>query len=345
MSEGNIKELLIRHTEKLALGFVLLIIIIYLLSLAAGSSVPEKLKTRTDENILKIQTAMESPFVPEPVQVNYEKKIRDSFDKVPQAGMEPRWFAFKRPYVVRRAVFVRPDEPKHYPPTLNAVAETGQVKLTWEDNSENSKIEILGYTLQRKEGDGNWLKHEDFGKDMRDYKDKTVKPDTRYAYRLTSKARESGTQIVLKDTEQHSQNVLVEIQFNMEFDTTKMSPDPDRDRIYIPVKYKKPGGGEVDSWEWLYKGKMIKVKGFETGWKLKEYGEKKLGPTKIEKFIIIVNSEGKEKRIPEEQAAPPDVPKDPGEEPDKDPEEDPEEPEKPPKKDSGDDGGGWLPPK
>jgi hypothetical protein len=344
MSEGNFKELLIRHIEKLALGLVALIIIVYLLSLAASTSEPEKLKTQSDDAIAKIETAMDNPWVPEPVEVDYTQQLRDSFDKVPQSGKEPRWFAFKRPYVVRRAIFVKAGQPVHRAPTLSAEAEAGQVKLAWVDNEVNEKIEIVGYTLRRKKGDGDWMNLEKFDSDVKEYTDKAVKPDTRYAYRLTSKAEKSETNVPLANKEQYSEVVMIEIQFNMEFETNGMMPFGNR--VKIRITYVKPGGEKLKSQVWIERDKMIKVKDkddkdIETGWKLKDFGEKNLG-TKKEKFIVIVNSEGKTKRFPKEEEAP-DTPA-PPEEPEE-PEEEPDEPEEPPKKGSGDDGGGWLPPK
>jgi hypothetical protein len=147
----------------------------------------------------------------------------------------------------------------------------------------------------------------------------------------------------LNDTEQDSNEFPVEIPFNMDFETNGMMPFQNKVKIWIT--YVKPGGEILKSQEWIERDKMIKVKDkdkyIETGWKLKDFGVK--GPGKKENSIVIVNSEGKTKRFPEE-AGPPDVPKQP-EEP-KEPDEEPKEPDKPPKKDDGDgDDGGWLPPK
>ncbi len=343
MVEGNFKDLLIRHVEKFALGVVLLIIIIYLISLAVGTTEARKLKGKANSALERIRDNMENPALPEDVNVSYAHDVQTPYKEVPEPGREPRWFPFKRPYIIRKAKFEDPTQSVHRPPTLSATADIGQVKLSWKEAQDNRNIDVLGYTLRRREGEGNWLKLKSFDVEARDYVDKTVRPITKYAYRITSHAKEKDPRVPLKNSDEPSKTALVETPFNMEFDTEHMMPH--ENKVRIKITYRKSGTEEVTEWVWIEKGKNIKVKDIETDWKLKSFGERKLGPAKVVKYIVIVNSKGKEMTIPPTEGTQPEGGEKP-EEPEKPPEE-PEKPEDPEKKtpeEPEDPGGGWLPP-
>ena len=194
-----------------------------------------------------------------------------------------------------------------------------------------------------------------------DYVDKTVRPDTVYRYKLTSRARQTDRDVPFPNPEESSKEKEVRIPFNMEFDTVGMFPSGDWDdlntKLWVDVIYKQPGGKEIKvKLRRLKRGDPIIIEGIQTGWKIKDFGEKKLSPTKREKFIVIIDAAGrktirfprKESDLPKSPDEPekPETPKDP-EAPETPGDASPEEPENgengetPPR----DPGGGWLPPR
>ncbi len=302
MSNSGIKGLLLAHVEKLVVVLVLLIIIIYLICLAVSPSAPKKLKVQTEEYIEKIQGAMNNPNLPESVEVNYAQEVKQAFVEVPPAGREPQWFAYKRPYVVRKAKFRHPDQPTHLPPSLTAEKDIGQVKLAWSDSAQNQFVKITGYILERREGEkGKWKELVKFEADVKEHLDTTAKPEMKYFYRLTSVAEPAARGVPFNNPEETCKMLTVEILFNLKFDTAHMDilgnvPDPNT-RIGIDVTRLKPGGQADKKKITLRRGDEIVIEGFKTGWKLKDFGEKNFSLGIKEHFIIIVK-EGMEKRIP-----------------------------------------------
>jgi len=349
MSDKNFKEQILKHIDKVVIGLVVFIIFVYLLLLATGTSEAERLSAKAGKLSDDINNAQLDAEKPSQVEPSFVQDVKKPFMEVPKPGKQPQWFAFKRPFVLRSADFKRPHQPTHGNPILSAETEVGQVTLTWEDSQSNDNIDVLGYVLRRKEGDsGEWLKLDNLDKETKNYIDKTVAPSTQYTYRVTSKAAkiERSDVIPLDSPEQDSNHVAVETPFNLEFDTKRMfwygdisSPNA---KLRIKITYLKPGGDKEQESVTLDRGSKIIIKGIETDWKLKDFGEKKLAPGKTEKYIIIANSKNKTKRIPAAQEAPappPDESEKPDESGDSTPEE-PEEPDETPR----DPGGGWLPP-
>lgn len=350
MSEGNVKELLTRNLEKVVVGVVAIIILVYLLSLAASSSEAEKLKRDADEYRTKIQDARSNPEIDDKISVGYAKEVQSHFKNVPEEGVEPQWFAFKRPYVVRSARFTSPLQPVHLAPSLAAKSDVGQVELSWADAEGNQNVRILGYVLRRKEGEeGEWMKLKEFDPETGEFVDRTVRPDMPYSYKLTSRAEPTDPKTQLPNEEEESGTADVVTPFNMKFVTDRMywsgSADSPDAKLWVTVVVLQPGGEETQAKaEGIKRGDMIIVQGMETGWKLKDFGEKKIGPGRAKKFIVIVNSQDKTKtkQFPPEQTGDEETPED-ADEPDEPetPPDEPDEPETPPS----DPGGGWLPPR
>lgn len=275
MGEKGIKNLLFLHIEKIAVVVVILIILAYLISLVSSPSKVEELRTRTDKAIEKIKTAAEDPDVPPLVEVTYAEDLKEGFDSVPPEGRKPQWFSYKRPYVVRVAKFEYPEQPVHEAPTL-VLKYVGEVDLSWTDSDENRFIEIKKYVLRRKEGaDGVWEKLKEFDTETHEYTDKAVRPDTQYFYKLTSIAEPTETGVQFDDHRQESGEHKVDILFNLEFGSKGIITSGDGSSpshfLIIEVIYHTGRNKTVRERIRLERGTPIKVKGIDTGWKLKEF--------------------------------------------------------------------------
>ena len=90
MSEKNFKDLLVRHIEKLALGLVVFVILVYLISLAVSTTDAQRLKRDSSDAIDSIEEAINKPWVPDEVTVNYLEELKAPFDpkNIPQPGRE-----------------------------------------------------------------------------------------------------------------------------------------------------------------------------------------------------------------------------------------------------------------
>jgi hypothetical protein len=308
--------------------------------LAAGSSAARTLQGKSEDLIGKVREAEKNPNLPEQVDVDYPEQVKSAFIDVPPAGREPRWFSFKRPYVLRRAEFTFPTQAVHDKPSLRIEKSTvGLVSLSWAPSENNQNIEVHQYSLSRKDGeDGRWLELKKFDAGTTSFEDRTVRPRMAYFYRVTSYARATEPGARFSDPELTSLAQRADIPFNMKFDMDNMMSGVDASGnrfIRTTVAIIQPDGTEVSESMKLELGKKIKVKGTETDWMLKDFGDKK--------FVLLVNSNKEEVRIPEEKAGEPAPPEPPGEPGDDEAKKEPEPPKEPPAPPKDPGGGGWLP--
>jgi len=340
MGEQSPKELIIRHIEKVAVGLVALIVLVYLISLAVGASPADKLAGESDELITRIREAQKDPKLPEKMEVDYPEKVKSAFIDIPASGREPAWFSFKRPYVLRSAEFTFPQQPVHDKPTLRIEEfAIGKVVVSWTPSDNNQNIEITGYTLSRKEGEeGRWMELKKYPADTTRHEDTIVRPRTAYSYRVTSHAKATESTVVLSDKDLVSNAQTAVIPFNLEFDVVGMMAGIDaagKRFIRTKITITKPDGTTESQSKKLVIGDKITINKIETDWTLKDFGERD--------FILLENSSKDQVRIPEKKAEepPPDEPEEPkGDDEEKEETEAPKEPPKPPE-DPG--GGGWLP--
>jgi hypothetical protein len=343
MGEQTPKDFVIHHIEKFAVGLVALIVLVYLVMLAAGTSTAHSLSSESDDLIGKVRDAEKNPELPEKIEVDYPEQVKSAFIDIPPAGREPSWFSFKRPYVLRRAEFTFPQQPVHDKPLLRIEEfRVGKVVVSWAPSENNQNIEITGYTLSRKEGkDGRWMERERFKPDVTKFEDDRVRPRTAYSYRVTSHAKATESGVPFTDTELLSSPQEAVIPFNLEFDIEGMMPGVDmagKRFIRTKVTIIKSDGSKESESKKIVIGEKIKVNKIETDWTLKDFEDRK--------SILLVNSSKKEVRIPEEKPKeptppePPDESDEPGDDEEEEESEAPKEPPKPPK-DPG--GGGWLP--
>lgn len=342
MGEQTPKDLIMRNIEKIAVGLVALIVLVYLVSLAAGTSTAHGLASEADDLIAKVREAEKDPKLPEKMDVDYPEQVKSAFIDVPATGREPSWFSYKRPYVLRRADFTFPQQPVHDKPTLRIEDfAIGRVTVSWTPSENNQNIEITGYTLSRKEGEaGRWMERDKFKADIMKFEDTTVRPRTSYSYRVTSHAKASEPGVMLSDTELVSSAQTTVIPFNLEFDIDGMMAGIDatgKRFIRTKITITKPDGTQESQSKKLVVGDKITVNKNETPWLLEDFGGRE--------FILLKHSGTKEKvRIPEKKAQqPPEPPDEPDEPKDDEEEEEPEPPKEPPKPPKDPGGGGWLP--
>lgn len=342
MGEQSPKELIIRHIEKVAVGLVALIVLVYLISLAVGSSPAHKLASESDDLIAKVREAQGNPKLPEQMEVDYPEQVKSAFIDIPAPGREPAWFSFKRPYVLRRAEFIFPKQPVHDKPMLSIEEfAIGRVVVSWAPSENNQNIEITGYTLHRKEGEGGtWMEKQKFPADTTRFEDTTVRPRTVYSYRVTSHAKATEPTVVLSDTDLVSSAQTAVIPFNLEFDLKGMMPGVDmagKRFIRTKITITKPDGTQESESKKIVVGDKITVNKIETPWILKDFGDRE--------FILLKRSDGKEEvRIPEKKdQPPPEPPEEPDESEEEENEKETEPPKEPPKPPKNPGGGGWLP--
>ncbi len=342
MGEQTPKDLIIRHIEKVAVGLVALIVLVYLISLAVGASTAHKLAGESEDLINKVRDAEKNPELPDKVEVDYPEQVKSAFIDVPATGREPRWFAFKRPYVLRRAEFTFPQQPVHDSPMLKIEEfAVGKVVLSWTPSENNQNVKITGYTLSRKESEeGRWLELKKFDTETTKFEDKTVRPRMAYFYRITSHARATEPGVRFSDTELMSGVQRADIPFNLEFDIEGMMAGIDaagKRFIRTKVTITRPDGTPESESKKMVVGDKITVNKIETDWRLKDFEDRK--------SILLVNSSNEEIRLPEkkEEPAPPEPPGEPEKSDDEEEKKETEAPKEPPTPPRDPGGGGWLP--
>jgi hypothetical protein len=284
MSLDGAKSLLFRHFEKLTAAGIIAVIAAYLLSIAVGSSEAAQLRMQTEDALGRIEESKQNPEEPEPVNVNFLQQVREGFLDVRAAGPEPAWFAYKRPFVLRRAFFRVPFQALHFAPALTARADVGEAGLVWQDSPRNENVEVRGYELYRRKGNGSWRLLARIPAGTLSYTDRGLEHEQEYSYKLLSVAAPAEGAAPFADPadakkETEPRNVLT--LFNFDLRINSWVPG----RIGGKLIIRGPGGGtEERSFSWR-KGSRVVIDNRDSGWVV----------DKIEENSVILKKGNREK--------------------------------------------------
>lgn len=271
MSPQRAESQLFRHIGTLCIAAVVAAIGLYLLCLAVGTSEAAQLEARAEQTISKVEQVKESRGLPPEVDANCLARVMTPFTDVPSPGRAPAWFAYKRPYVVRKALFQTPPVPRHFPPALSARADVGQVKLDWADSPQNQNIVTEKYELHRKQGAGRWQRVAQFPPGTKSYVDKVLGYEEDYIYKVISFARPvlgAAGFANGDDASKESEPLTARTLFNI-----KIIPGGGgMGRYNATMKLLKPDDKFEQDGYILSVGKKIVIKGTDTGWTVSNIG-------------------------------------------------------------------------
>jgi hypothetical protein len=266
------KDTLSRHFEKFVVAGAVIVITAYAVSLAAGTSEGSQLSSQAQATVARVREAQEQAANPAGIQSNYLPELEQAFVNVPGAGAEPSWFAFKRPYALRRVEFVPQPKPLHFPPLLEVKSDVGQVELKWHDSEKNESVIVLGYELYRRAAGGAWQRIAELGPEENAYTDKGLEHDENYAYRLVSGAQPAPGAAQFEspqDARKESEPVTVRTRFNFDVKISSWSPGHASGKVVVF----RPGSGEEEQpFSWRV-GSPVRIDGKDTGWVVEEIEE------------------------------------------------------------------------
>lgn len=276
---GKLQEILSTHGEKLALGVAALLLLAYLV-VGVFMKAPDLASAKLRTQIKKVEAERgaahpedEKKKAPEAgdyaQSITYWQVVARA-DGASDSGAtllpEPKGFARPKKVIVIKGVKV--------PPITFGAAEVAldSVTLTWskyefsktemrKDAKDFDFIELAGYTLERKVGDGEWkVLEEELPVDTLAYKDTDIDPKTKYQYRVTSHAMPD--ELKRKDAVGMSvTSPVVETMgiWRLSFANPQVRPDG-TGMAYVTIeKFDKEFGGTV-------KIKHIHKKGEKIGW-------------------------------------------------------------------------------
>lgn len=272
MGRYDVGGALSQHLDKAVLAAVVIAIGAYAISVAAGTSEASQLRAKAESAVANVQEASRRAGIPPKADTDFAPELRQAFLHVPASGAEPAWFAFKRPYALRRAEFVSQAKPLHFPPVLEANADVGQVELKWHDSERNENVLVLSYELCRRDSNGKWQKVSGFGPEENAHTDKGLENEGSYTYKLISSAQpeEGAAQFDSpEDAKKESESQTAQTPFN--FDVKVSSWSPGRASGMLVVR--RPGGRQEDQpFSWRL-GSHVVVDGKDTGWVVEKIEE------------------------------------------------------------------------
>ena len=312
MKKEEIKKFLIGHLEKLAFAAALIVILVYLISLAITTSDAERESGRADEvikNLKERESQTRAPEMPSPEWFNHTK---EPFVSVPKSECQITWFVHKIPFLPREVSVVQKSDRKHFPPDLSVEAGVYSVKLKWQKNSDNHGVQIVKYTIKRIDPQQKEvvvkvkLPSED-----PNYEDLGLEPDEKYIYWIEELAEEDpqtdANPLKEEDKLVSSEKREVTTKSNIEIDV-RLPDNPDNPtKVMVKVTFTKPDGNIPPEPVWVEKGKEIvwtdtKTKQeIKTGWTVIDLVAKEVPPVKGKRvFVTVRNAKGKEKTFPPE---------------------------------------------
>ncbi len=272
MSRRSLKETLSKHFEKFLVASVIAVIAAYGINLAAGTSEASQLSTQARAAVERVREAERQAAIPPEAQNDFLPRLERAFLDMPAAGVEPSWFAFKRPYALRRAEFVSQPKPLHLPPLLEAKADVGQVELRWRDSDNNENVVITGYELHRNNPSGKWEKVAEFGPKENACTDKGLEHEESYAYKLVSISQPALGAAQFdnpQDAKKECEPQTVRTRFNFDVKISSWAPGHASGKIAVF----KPGGGEdKQPFSW-HVGSHVVINGKDTGWVVEKIEE------------------------------------------------------------------------
>jgi hypothetical protein len=304
MKKEEIKKFLIGHLEKLAFAAALIVILVYLISLAITTSDAERESARADEvikNLKERESQTRAPEMPSPEWFNHTK---EPFVSVPKSECQITWFVHKIPFLPREVSVVQKSDRKHFPPDLSVEAGVYSVKLKWQKNSDNHGVQIVKYTIKRIDPQQKEvvvkvkLPSED-----PNYEDPGLEPDEKYIYWIEELAEEDpqtdANPLKEEDKLVSSEKREVTTKSNIEIDLRSLAFDPTKARV--TVKFTKPDRSPVEGSVSVERKKEIVLfpdddkKRTNTGWIVEDFGVTKLSGKEIN-FIKIHNAQGNKKK-------------------------------------------------
>ena len=275
MSRWSLRDFLYKHIEKIIVAGVVIAIAAYGISIAASPTEASQLSRQAQDTITRIEKAQENAESPLKAKRDFLPELKEAFIEVPESGREPAWFAFKRPYALRRVEFISQPKPQHFPPLLEAKPDVGQVELKWSESDKNENIGVKIYELYRRDPGGAWKKIGEFGPEENTCTDTGLEHEENYTYKLISIAeREEGAAQFdnSEDTRKESEPVTIKTRFNFDVRITSWAPGYASGKIVVL----KPGGGQEDKpFSWRV-GDSVVIDGKDTGWIVEKIGEKSI---------------------------------------------------------------------
>jgi hypothetical protein len=317
----DIKKFILKHLEKLTFAAATVVILVYLILLATTTSDAERIVVRADDavkNLKECESKTGPPEIPSPEWFNHTK---EQFGFVPRSESQINWFVFKLPLLIR-TVKVEEQERIHLPP-VNFTAEAGtySVTLKWQPNPGNVGITIEKYTIKRLLSTDPLEKAvvvKELPPGETTFVDPGVQPDEKYKYWVEELAKEDASDAKpLKEQDKSLSSEVREVVTNcdIDIDVTTFIPQPPTSGKVKVTFTKLDSTTVIDPGVWVEKGKEIVLypdddkKRTNTGWVVKDLGERQVGPGKWRRFIAIRNAQGtKEKTFPPDLENPPGAP-------------------------------------
>jgi hypothetical protein len=312
MKKEEIKKFLLGHLEKLAFAAALIVILVYLISLAITTSDAERESARADEvinNLKERESRTTAPEMPSPGWFNH---TTEPFKFVPKSECQITWFVHKIPFLPREVLVVQKSGRKHFSPDLTVEPQTYSVKLKWQKNSENHGVQIVKYTIKRIDPQQKEvvvkvkLPSED-----PNYEDSGLQPYEKYTYWIEELAEEDpqtdANPLKEEDKLVSSEKREVTTKSNIDIDVRLPDNLDNPTKVMIKVTFTKPDGNVPPETVWVGKGEEIvwtdtKTKQeIRTGWTVIDLVAKEMPPVKGKRvFVTVRNAQGKEQRVPPE---------------------------------------------
>ena len=189
MNIKQVQDFVKSNPEKVAVGVVVLIVLLYLIISALTDDTTEWV-LRAARLRRDIAQRMEERSSQQwtPMEVTFAEDANGALTESVAVSNWPEWFAYKRPFVPLNWREVRPELAILKEPEVNISLQGLTITLTWRENPENRGCTIKRYVVWRKENDGEWQKVAELDRDKSKYEDTKLKPLTRYRYRLDTVA-------------------------------------------------------------------------------------------------------------------------------------------------------------
>ncbi|GIW72619.1 MAG: hypothetical protein KatS3mg102_2161 [Planctomycetota bacterium] len=207
----DVKELLLEHFEKLALGVAGLVLVWLVGQPLLASSPSERLQDEVARYnarlaVLKAHAEANAPR-PEPIELEREVQRALAGGLPPQPW--PSWLMHRRPVVLVRTIGVQlPDPPEHHPPIdLSGRGGLGAIAISWAANPRNRLVAVQNYRVYRaagklpREGEPGWTLLATLGPGEHSYRDTAVEPEQQYWYYVESHAVEDRKHPVVEKHE------------------------------------------------------------------------------------------------------------------------------------------------
>lgn len=310
MKREDVKKFLLRHVEKLTFAAAIVVILVYLISLAITTSDAQREIARADEVMKELKERESKTIPPEIPSPKWHDQSKEQFDFVPKSESEINWFTSKQPYL-RREVAIEPEPTrKHLLPQLTVEPGVYSVILKWEKNPDNFGITIVNYTIKRllstdPEEKAVVVKG-GIPPEETTYPDKDVQPDEKYIYWIEELAKEDESHAKpLKEDEKLVSSERCEVTTKSNIDISRIMLDDYQrpTKANLTVTITKPDGSTVTDSTWVVRGEEIIVPDPKTkqetksGWVAKEFGENEVQPGRRVTFVVIRNAKGIERPI------------------------------------------------